>query len=45
MAETPERLPPTRWAPVTDDFPTGPAIGEPLHDFELPDHIGTPRGA
>ena len=26
--------------PVDEDFPTGPAIGEPVPDFELPDQRG-----
>ncbi|MEZ4502610.1 MAG: hypothetical protein R3C39_08295 [Dehalococcoidia bacterium] len=31
----PERLPPSRRTPETDDFPTGPAIGEVFPDFTL----------
>jgi cytochrome oxidase Cu insertion factor (SCO1/SenC/PrrC family) len=31
----PERTPPTRRSPDTDDFPTGPAIGEVFPDFTL----------
>lgn len=26
--------------PIDEKFPTGPAIGEPLPDFELPDQFG-----
>ena len=26
--------------PVDEDFPTGPAIGQPVPDFELPDQHG-----
>ena len=28
--------------PTGDDFPTGPAIGEPVPDFTLPDQSGNP---
>ena len=28
--------------PDTDNFPTGPEIGDPLPDFTLPDQHGTP---
>ena len=28
--------------PESDDFPTGPAVGEPLPDFTLPDQHGQP---
>ena len=28
--------------PTCDDFPTGPAIGEPVPDFTLPDQFGNP---
>jgi cytochrome oxidase Cu insertion factor (SCO1/SenC/PrrC family) len=31
----PERIPPSRRTPETDDFPTGPAIGEVFPDFTL----------
>jgi hypothetical protein len=33
-------LPPTRRSPETNDFPTGPAIGELLPDFTLPNQNG-----
>ncbi len=36
-------LPPTRRMPPTEDFPTGPAIGDLLPDFTLPDQTGAPR--
>jgi hypothetical protein len=26
--------------PLTDDFPTGPRVGDPVPDFELPDACG-----
>ncbi len=39
---TQEQVPPTRRMPATDDFPTGPAIGERLPDFTLPDQSGEP---
>ena len=28
--------------PESDDFPTGPSVGEPLPDFTLPDQHGEP---
>ena len=32
---------PTNWQdPTSEDFPTGPAIGEPAPDFALPDQFG-----
>ena len=31
---------PTGRMPESDDFPTGPAVGEPLPDFTLPDQHG-----
>lgn len=37
-----EQTPPTRRMPATDDFPTGPAVGETLPDFTLPDQHGKP---
>lgn len=37
------RLPPTNRTPATDDFPTGPAIGDPLPEFVLPDQSGVRR--
>ena len=33
-------VPPTRRAPATDDFPTGPALGDALPDFTLADQQG-----
>ena len=36
-------LSPTRRTPRTDDFPTGPAIGDLLPDFTLPDQTAAPR--
>ena len=35
-----EQVPPTRRMPATDDFPTGPDVGQPLPDFTLPDQRG-----
>ena len=32
-----EQVPPSRRMPETDDFPSGPSIGERLPDFTLPD--------
>ena len=37
-----EELPPNRRGPESDDFPTGPAVGEPLPDVTLPDQHGEP---
>ena len=28
--------------PTSEDFPTGPAVGEPVPDFTLPDQSGRP---
>ena len=28
--------------PTGEDFPTGPAVGEPVPDFTLPDQSGDP---
>jgi len=36
-------LPPTRRTPATEDYPTGPAVGELLPDFMLPDQGGVLR--
>ncbi len=36
-------LPSTRRTPSTEDFPTGPAIGDQLPDFTLPDQTGAMR--
>ncbi len=35
-----EETPPTRRMPESDDFPSGPAVGEPLPDFALLDQHG-----
>lgn len=35
-----EETPPSRRMLESDDFPTGPAVGEPLPDFTLPDQHG-----
>ena len=37
---TPQSAAPTRRMPESDDFPSGPAIGERLPDFTLPDQSG-----
>lgn len=37
---TPERPRPTQRNPETDDFPSGPAVGEQLPAFSLPDQHG-----
>jgi hypothetical protein len=42
-SSTPERLPPRRRTPASDDFPTGPAVGEHLPEFELADQSGVSR--
>jgi hypothetical protein len=31
---------PTQRTPATNDFPTGPAIGDPFPDFALPNQRG-----
>ncbi len=33
---------PTGRMPESDDFPSGPAVGEQLPDFTLPDQSGEP---
>jgi len=38
--QQPEQVAATRRMPATDDFPTGPAVGETLPDFTLPDQRG-----
>ncbi|MDA0351753.1 MAG: hypothetical protein O3A10_06045 [Chloroflexi bacterium] len=38
--ETPPETPPTGRNPASDDFPTGPAIGERLPEIALPDQTG-----
>lgn len=35
---------PARVYPASDSFPTGPAVGERLPDFTLPNQRGTPVG-
>jgi len=40
MTQPPTTLPPSQRMPATSDFPTGPALGEPLPDFTLPDQHG-----
>ncbi len=35
-----DQTPPTRRMPETDDFPTGPAVGEMLPEFTLPNQNG-----
>ena len=42
MTTETEQLPPARRTPLTDDYPTGPAVGEALPAFTLPDQHGTP---
>ena len=37
-----EEVPPSRRMPETDDFPSGPSIGELLPDFTLPDQDNNP---
>ncbi len=41
MAQQHEQLPPTRRSPETEGFPTGPAVGQLLPDFTLPDQNGS----
>jgi cytochrome oxidase Cu insertion factor (SCO1/SenC/PrrC family) len=38
--ETPPETPPTQRVPETDEFPSGPGVGERLPDFTLPDQHG-----
>lgn len=38
--ESSGRPPPSRRVPESDDFPTGPGIGEVVPDFSLPDQRG-----
>ncbi len=40
MTQQQVQLPPSRRAPETDAFPTGPAVGQLLPDFTLPDQNG-----
>ena len=42
QAQQPEEVRPNFRTPETYDFPTGPAVGEPLPDFTLPDQSGRP---
>ena len=41
MSESQERPPSGRY-PDSEEFPTGPAIGERLPDITLPDQYGNP---
>lgn len=41
-SEAREELPPSRRNPPTEEFPTGPEVGERLPDFTLPDQHGRP---
>ncbi len=38
--QPPEETPPGLRTPLTDDFPTGPDVGETLPDFTLRDQHG-----
>lgn len=38
--QQPERPRPTQRSPQSDDFPSGPAVGERLPGFVLPDQHG-----
>ena len=38
--EQPQETRPTQRTPESDDFPPGPAVGEPLPDFTLPGQRG-----
>lgn len=40
MTNEPAETPPTQRFPASTDFPTGPAIDEPLPDFTLVDQFG-----
>lgn len=40
--EPPPETPPTQRVPETDEFPSGPEVGERLPDFTLPDQHGRP---
>lgn len=40
--EPPQELPPSNRYPESDDFPTGPDVGEAVPDFTLPDQRGVP---
>ncbi len=40
MTNEPAETPPGFRFPDSDDFPTGPAVGEALPDFTLPDQHG-----
>ena len=40
MTSEPAETPPTMRFPESEDFPTGPRIGEPLPDFSLVDQFG-----
>lgn len=40
MTQQEEATPPGRRMPESDDFPSGPAVGEPMPDFTLTDQHG-----
>ncbi len=40
MTQQPEPTPAPRRMPESDDFPSGPAIGEPIPDFTLVNQRG-----
>ena len=42
QSEQAPETPPTRRVPESDDFPTGPGLGESFPDFTLPDQHGRP---
>ena len=42
MPETPELVHPLARRPDAEQWSTGPAIGDPLPDFTLPDQHGRP---
>lgn len=44
MTETPERPHPLARRPSEEQWTTGPAVGDPLPDFTLPDQRGHPTG-
>ena len=40
--QQPQELAPNFRTPLTEDFPTGPDVGEMILDFTLPDQNGQP---